>query len=286
MTQEQQRVINILAPLAVKCGAMHNVCSSMTIAQAILESGWLKSAIGGYAIFGVKGKGLTCTTKEYIDGKWITIKDSFETYKSYEDSFKGYYAFLENNARYTRHGIFGEWDYKKACEKIQSAGYATAPNYAATLIGIIESYGLSQYDEQALALRKQLYENQQTTTDVSTAQSINKKVTVSNAVWNVRSSPNGTVIKQISGGEYVSTQYTPGWYKLDALNGWIVERAITNSKNNIPASKTCTVKPGDSFWKIAQVQLGNGARYKEIIALNGFTETSVIHPGQVIKIPW
>ena len=80
MTVEQQRVINILAPLAVKYGAMHNICASMTIAQAVLETGWLKSCIGGYACFGVKGKGLVTTTQEYINGKWITIQDSFEVY--------------------------------------------------------------------------------------------------------------------------------------------------------------------------------------------------------------
>ena len=82
MTAEQQRVINILAPLAVKYGAMHNVCSSLTISQAILETGWLKSCIGGFACFGVKGQGLVTTTQEYINGKWITIQDSFEIYKS------------------------------------------------------------------------------------------------------------------------------------------------------------------------------------------------------------
>ena len=80
MTAEQQRVINILAPLAVKYGAMHNTCTSMTLAQSIIETGWLKSCIGGYACFGVKGKGLVTTTQEYINGKWITIQDSFEIY--------------------------------------------------------------------------------------------------------------------------------------------------------------------------------------------------------------
>ena len=49
--------------------------------------------------------------------------------------------------------------------------------------------------------------------------------------------------------------------------------------------KTYTVKPGDSWWKIAAEQLGDGARYNELARLNGKTATSVIHPGDVIKMP-
>ena len=105
MNNEQQRVINILAPLAVKYGKMHNVCSSMTIAQAILETGWLQHCIGGYALFGVKGTGLVCTTSEFRNGKWEIIKDSFRVYNSYEESFKGYYAFLECYPCYRKAGV-------------------------------------------------------------------------------------------------------------------------------------------------------------------------------------
>lgn len=46
-----------------------------------------------------------------------------------------------------------------------------------------------------------------------------------------------------------------------------------------------TVKPGDSYWRIASVLLGDGARYTDIIDLNGFDKNHVIHPGDVIKVP-
>ena len=45
------------------------------------------------------------------------------------------------------------------------------------------------------------------------------------------------------------------------------------------------VKPNDSFWKIASEQMGCGAKYKELAKFNGMTENSVIHPGDVLKIP-
>ena len=53
----------------------------------------------------------------------------------------------------------------------------------------------------------------------------------------------------------------------------------------IDSGDTYTVQPGDSFWKIAQEQLGNGLRYGEIIALNNMKVTTVIHPGDILKLP-
>ena len=53
----------------------------------------------------------------------------------------------------------------------------------------------------------------------------------------------------------------------------------------VSAQKTYTVKAGDSFWKIAEEQLGDGTRYKELAEYNGKTASSVIHPGDVIKLP-
>lgn len=45
-----------------------------------------------------------------------------------------------------------------------------------------------------------------------------------------------------------------------------------------------TVKNGDSLWSIAQRLLGNGDRYREIMALNGLNGET-IYPGQVLRIP-
>ncbi|MFR5069746.1 MAG: LysM peptidoglycan-binding domain-containing protein [Eubacteriales bacterium] len=48
--------------------------------------------------------------------------------------------------------------------------------------------------------------------------------------------------------------------------------------------RTYTVQSGDSLWQIAQSQLGNGARYQEIKALNGLSDDT-IYPGQVLQLP-
>ena len=55
-----------------------------------------------------------------------------------------------------------------------------------------------------------------------------------------------------------------------------------------PDVKHYTVVAGDSLWRIAQNNLGNGARYPEIIAANPGKlkdENTVSHPGDVLIIP-
>ena len=77
-------------------------------------------------------------------------------------------------------------------------------------------------------------------------------------------------------------------YHLVAVNGggstvygWVDAADISGAAS---ASKTYTVKSGDSLWAIAAKQLGDGSRYKEIKSLNGLT-SDTIHPGQILKIP-
>lgn len=71
---------------------------------------------------------------------------------------------------------------------------------------------------------------------------------------------------------------------ISTVYGWVDAAAITGKASATPAAKTYTVKAGDSLWRIAAQQLGNGARYKEIKTLNGL-KNNTIHAGQVLKLP-
>ena len=53
------------------------------------------------------------------------------------------------------------------------------------------------------------------------------------------------------------------------------------------ASKTYTVKPGDTLSQIAKSQLGNASAYMKIFELNKdqLTDPNQIKPGQVLKLP-
>lgn len=48
-----------------------------------------------------------------------------------------------------------------------------------------------------------------------------------------------------------------------------------------------TVKSGDSLWKIAQAELGDGNRYNEIFEANKpmLSDPDKIYPGQMLRIP-
>jgi hypothetical protein len=126
----------------------YGILASLSIAQAILESGWGLHAPGNM-LFGIKANGWTgktqvLTTKEYVNGKAITIKDTFRAYTSWTDSIIDHAAFLVANRRYAN--LVNCTNYKTACVLIQADGYATDPTYSKQLISLIEQYGLHSYD--------------------------------------------------------------------------------------------------------------------------------------------
>ncbi|MBN2212042.1 MAG: LysM peptidoglycan-binding domain-containing protein, partial [Sedimentisphaerales bacterium] len=49
--------------------------------------------------------------------------------------------------------------------------------------------------------------------------------------------------------------------------------------------RTYIVKDGDSLWKIAQQELGNGARFSEISKLNKLSDEDNIKPGMKLRLP-
>lgn len=146
LSADQQFFLKRIIPLAISDMKRTKVLASLTIAQAILESGWGKSALAtkGNNLFGIKGAGGKYKTFEYINGKRVDIVDSFKVYPDWETSVIDHGNLFLRASRYQN--LIGEKDYKKACEKVHADGYATAPNYAEVLINIIESYNLHQYD--------------------------------------------------------------------------------------------------------------------------------------------
>ncbi len=53
----------------------------------------------------------------------------------------------------------------------------------------------------------------------------------------------------------------------------------------VPTTDVHTVVSGDTPWGLAQIYLGNGARYPEIMELNGLPKDDNIYPGQKLRIP-
>ena len=156
MSQAKQ-FIDMMKPYVIKDWKKKRILPSLTIAQGALESGWGKHAPNNN-YFGIKSHGQSngqmVTTKEFVGGKWITINASFRTYSTPEGSIQDHSDFLIQYRRYAK--VVGEKDYKVACKEIQAAGYATDPNYANLLIGIIESNQIFLIDKEAFALENQV----------------------------------------------------------------------------------------------------------------------------------
>ena len=87
MKQEQQEFINRVKDGAIHTMQQYGVLASMTMAQAILESGWGKTALALTAnnLFGIKRHGspnyVSMPTREYNkDGSSYMITAEFRAY--------------------------------------------------------------------------------------------------------------------------------------------------------------------------------------------------------------
>lgn len=106
--------------------------------QSALETGWGKSLAGGNNYFGIKGSsGKKQSTQEFIDGKMVTIEDSFRGYGSMEESAADYVKFLTSNKRYG--SVLSSASPLDAIEAQSRTGYATDPDYGSKLKSIYSS---------------------------------------------------------------------------------------------------------------------------------------------------
>lgn len=147
---DKQTFIDQIKGGAVSAMNKYGILASLTIAQAILESGWGESQLTKAAnnLFGIKRWGypdfIELPTTEYRGGQPVTEQAEFRKYPSWDYSIADHTAFLLQNDRYKN--LVGVKDYKQACILIQQDGYATDPNYSNLLIQIIEENGLQKYD--------------------------------------------------------------------------------------------------------------------------------------------
>lgn len=143
---------------AIQCEQETKIPALAIMAQAALESGWGERTPGNM-FFGIKvgstwkGKRQLITTREVhdtkdrkypevisivrrSDGRYnYRVKDWFRAYDTAAESFIDHSKFLQENKRYAK--AFGITDPRKFIEVIAAEGYATDPDYEATLKKII-----------------------------------------------------------------------------------------------------------------------------------------------------
>lgn len=141
MQRRAQWVANMMSG-SEKTANLLGVSPEMIVGQSALESGWGRSAVGQFNVFGIKdqpndewhGKRVSVYTREVINGQEVMMYDWFRDYGSYQESIDDHFSFLQKNLRYAAAGVFEKKGDEHFAAALKKAGYATDPNYVQALI--------------------------------------------------------------------------------------------------------------------------------------------------------
>lgn len=156
MNAKEQAFLSSVVPAAQATMKVSGVPASVTVAQAILESGWGSSGLAEQAnnYFGIKAEHLAdaetyCEfpTAEYVNGQRVTIDAKFEKYPTVTDCFEDHAALLSQAKRYAP-AMAVKSNAEQFAAELQACGYSTSPTYAAMLTTLIKEFDLEQYDAQ------------------------------------------------------------------------------------------------------------------------------------------
>nr|AAY86914.1 lr1822 [Limosilactobacillus reuteri] len=290
----QQAFIQSVAPGAIQGWNEYKVLpSNNQVAQAIVESGWGRSALSTQAhnLFGIKGSyngnSVVMRTREVYGGRSVYVNANFRAYANNSESVTDHGRFLNVNSRYRN--LLGDTNYASVANKLRQDGYATDPSYASTLIRFVQTYNLNQLD--AVALSGKVVTNKQT----ESAQTPETNVTVSN-----------TGYYTVKGGDTLSRiarQFNTTVNKLATLNDirnvnriYVGQRLLVRQPaeqqqqqttpkrtetNTTTNSNTYTVKSGDTLSGIAGKF---NTTYTQLAQLNHISNPNVIHVGQVLTL--
>ena len=149
-TDAYRQYIETYKIMAIDQMQRYRIPASITLAQGLIESNAGQSTLAVLANnhFGIKTGGQW--TGPYILRNDDAPNEQFRKYNSPADSYEDHSLFLSRRGRYSSLFYLSPTDYAGWAAGLKAAGYATNPRYAEILIGIIEQYGLSQYDRMRL----------------------------------------------------------------------------------------------------------------------------------------
>ena len=261
--------------LAVKQMNTYGIPASITLAQAILESGAGKGELARKSNnhFGIKcGSSWNGRTTRHNDD---SPRECFRVYSSVADSYEDHSRFLLRQ-RYSRLFSLDRYDYKAWARGLKACGYATNPAYADRLISLIERYQLYKYDRPELykpveesapaVIIHQLIENNGILCIIAqkgdTWQSLSHDLDIS-------------LKKLLSRNEVpsVSMSIIPGTF--------IYLEKKKSSAAKIYKNKQHIVRAGESMYSISQLY---GIRLKKLYKLNDMDPSQPLRSGMHLKI--
>src|SRR5439155_22254125 len=137
-TAAQHAFIREVAQGAMATQRKYGVPASVTIAQAIDESGWGQSvlATNDHNLFGIKGTGPAGSdeqpTQEVINGQLVNLSASFQIYQDIAQSIDAHGRLLAHSGDYA--GAMARSKDPNAFAAALTGIYATDPSYGAKLI--------------------------------------------------------------------------------------------------------------------------------------------------------
>ncbi len=156
-SEEPRRGEDFLARMkehAIQASNSTGIPARFLLGHAALESGWgkheIRAADGSrsFNLFGIKAgrnwKGATVDvmTTEYVHGAPQKVMQTFRAYRSYAEAFQDYAALMQGSRRYA--AVLKQSDSAGFAQGLQRAGYATDPQYAAKLTGILNGARMRQ----------------------------------------------------------------------------------------------------------------------------------------------
>ncbi|MNS52837.1 Exo-glucosaminidase LytG precursor [compost metagenome] len=138
--------LEALRPAAEEGEKKYGVPAEVTMAQAALETGWGKSIIEGYNLFGMKGTGPAGSVKkktwEVYNGKTVHITAAFQKFHNFSEAVEWHGKRFHNG--YYDKALENFKKYKSATRFAQdiTGTYATDPAYGAKLTSIMKQYNL------------------------------------------------------------------------------------------------------------------------------------------------
>jgi hypothetical protein len=152
-TATQQAFIKQVASGAMATQRRYGVPASVTIAQAIDESGWGQSllATSDHNLFGIKGTGPAGSdqqpTQEVINGQLVNLPASFQIYQDIAQSIDAHGRLLAHSGDYA--DAMARSKDPDAFAAALTGIYATDPSYGAKLIQLMKQYDLYRFDRAA-----------------------------------------------------------------------------------------------------------------------------------------
>ncbi len=144
------RFLSGLTESVIRSAREHRVLPSVTLAQAILESGWGRSGLAAnhHNLFGVKAGAsdsrVRLDTREHSRGRLRPSRRSFRRYDSHAESIAHHARLLGEDRRYRR--ARAHWtDWREFLTAI-APRYASSPTYVDAVAEIVELYDLDRWD--------------------------------------------------------------------------------------------------------------------------------------------